>query len=59
MNAPLHTGNGGNSIDHGEALAKIERAETKRLRWGLSACAVLWGAAMGVFIYQIVIHGGF
>lgn len=55
----MTTGNGGNSIDHGEALAKIERAETKRLRWGLSACAVLWGAAMGVFIYQIVIHGGF
>lgn len=53
MNAPLHTKNGGNSIDHGEALAKIERAETKRLRWGLSACAVLWLITMGVFINRL------
>ena len=53
-NAPLHSKNGGNVIDHGEALAQIESdARHTEVAWVI-ALGALWLAVLVVLIKRIV-----
>ena len=53
-NAPLHSKNGGNVIDHGEALAQIESdARRTAVAWEIALVA-LWLVVLWVLIKRIV-----
>lgn len=54
MNAPMHSKNGGNVIDHGEALERVDHDLRRHVWIGLLAYGAVFLACVVVLAYQVL-----